>query len=229
MRKWCAPLFFLFISTTSIFGQATSSTTPAQEGAATVARTVRLDATPPDAPFKIVKVMLNGAAVEPDVPFQGGDDWFNQIRVVIVIKNMSRKNLVYATGQLRFPETGDATAEHLAVMDRISVGRRPEHARSSDVASRRQAHVDGAEILVRPGQEIAVPVVDPFDYIKTAIEARQPLSSVTICEIGLHTLYFDDGTSWRSGLYFRADPSTPGKYIRISQKEFETGNREASQ
>jgi len=99
MCKWWALLFFLFISTTPSFGQATSSSTPAQGAAATVARTARVDATPPDAPFKIVRVMINSAEVEPDVPLQGGDDWFNQIRVVI--KNTSRKNLVYATGQLR--------------------------------------------------------------------------------------------------------------------------------
>jgi len=99
MCKWWALLFFLFISTTPSFGQATSSSTPAQGAAATVARTVRVDATPPDAPFKIVRVVINSAEVEPDVPLQGGDDWFNQIRVVI--KNTSRKNLVYATGQLR--------------------------------------------------------------------------------------------------------------------------------
>jgi hypothetical protein len=225
MCKWWALLFFLFISTTPSFGQTTSSSTPAQGGAATVARTVRVDATPPDAPFKIVKVMINSAEVEPGVPFQAGDDWFNQI--CVVVKNTSRKNIVYVWGQLRFPETGDATAEHLAVLDRIGVGRRPEHARSSDVTSRNagipvwaRAQVDGAEILVPPGRETAVPVVDPFDHIKAAIEARQPLSSVTICEIGLNHLYFDDDTSWLSGMYFRADPSTPGKYIRISQKEF---------
>ena len=206
------------------------SNVAAQEQAAAVPRTVQLDGIPTDAPVKIVRVMLNGAAVEPGVSFQAGDDWFNQIRAVI--KNTSRKNLVYAAGQLRFPETGDATAEHLSVMDRISVGRRPEHAGSSAGTNRRnavglQAHVDNAEILVRPGEEIAVPVVDPFDSVKAAIEARQRLSSVTICEIGINQLYFDDGTSWLSGLYFRADPSMPGKYVRITQKEFETNEGES--
>src|SRR5579864_4276914 len=171
----------------------------AQEQAATVARTVQLDAIPADAPFQIAKVMLNGIEIKPGIPFPAGDDCFNRLQVVI--KNASQKNIVYAMGQLRFPETGDATAEHLAVMDRISVGRRPEHARSADSSSRRSAaglqpHIDGAEILVRPGQEITVPVVDDFDAIKAGIEARRPLSGVTICEIGFHTLYFDDGTSW---------------------------------
>jgi hypothetical protein len=162
---------------------------PAQEGAAAVARTVQLDAMPPDAPAKIVKVMLNGTEVKLGVPFQAGDDWFNRLQVVI--KNMSEKNIVFAAGQLRFPETGDRSAEHLAIMDRFSIGRRPEHARSSSVTSRPgavglQAHVDGAEILVGPGQETAVPIVDPFDHIKAGIEARQPLSSVTIT--GLHSI-----------------------------------------
>lgn len=203
--------------------------TPAQEKGRAIPRTVTIDALPPDAPVRIVKVLLSRAEVIPGVSFQASDDWFD--RVEVVVKNTTTKNLVYVGGQLRFPETGRATADHLAVMDRISVGRRPEHARSADTLSREgpsglRAHVNGAEILLRPGQEIAVPAVDPLDRIEAAMEATQPLSSVTVCEIGIHTLYFDDGSSWLSGLYFRADPRTPGSYVRISQQEFETTRAE---
>ena len=202
----------------------------AQEMGKTVARTVQFDPIRTGAPFKFIKVYLNGVEVEPGVPFQASDRWFNRLQVVL--KNVSAKNLVYVAGQLRFPQTGDASAEHLAAMDRISIGRRPEHARSADLNNRRNAaglwaHVDGPEILVRPGQEIAVPVVDPFDAIKTAIESRQSLSTLTICQIGINQLFFDDGTEWLSGVFFRADPSGPGRYVRISQKEFEASDMEA--
>ncbi len=197
---------------------------PAQESGTNVARTVRFDAVPAGAPFKFVKVLHSGVEVEAGVPFQASNDWFNGLQVVI--RNVSRKNLVFAMGQLRFPETGDERAENLAVMDRILVGRRPEHARYSAVAGLSSRDPSSAPILVRPDEEVAIPAIDPLDRIQSAMEAKRPLFSVTICEVGIHTLYFDDGTSWISGMYFRADPRTPGRYVRISQEDFENMNRE---
>ena len=68
----------------------------------------------------------------------------------------------------------------------------------------------------------AVPVVEDVQRIKKMIESRRPSSSVTTCAIGINTLYFEDGTDWLSpGLYFRADPNTPGRWVRISRKEFD--------
>jgi hypothetical protein len=199
----------------------------AQDAGAMAPRTIQLEPAPlpkdlvvriPDNLVKIVKLMLDGVEVKPGVPFQAGDNWFDRIR--IVIKNVSPKKIVFADGYLRFPETGDATAEHLAAMGRILVGQRPEHARNS-FTGMKYNDAPSAPILIAPGQEIAIPVVDDFDRVRATIESRQPLSSVTTCVVGLTTLYFDDGTKWLSGLYFRADPSTPGRYLRISRKEFD--------
>jgi hypothetical protein len=137
-----------------------------------------------------------------------------------VIKNVSAKKIVFVSGQLRFPETGDASTEHLAVMDRISIGQRPEHARRS-VTAPGYHDAPSLPLLLGPGQETVVPVVDNVDRIRRMSESRQPISSVTTCVVGITTLYFDDGTEWLSGLYFRADPNTPGRYLRISREEFD--------
>ena len=194
----------------------------AQNESATAPRTVQLEPSLPRDLVKVVRVMLDGVEVKPGIPFQAGDDWFNQLKVVV--KNLSTKKIIFVAGQLRFPETGDTTAEHPAAMDRISIGQRPDH-----VTGRRFNDVPSAPILVGPAQEISVPAADNFDRVKTAIEGKQPLSSLTKCAVGITTLYFDDGTMWVSGVYLRADPSTPGRYVRISRKEFEAYSQEAPQ
>jgi hypothetical protein len=96
---------------------------------------VTLEPSIPNDLAKVVRLILDGVEVKPGVPFQAGDDWFSQLR--IVIENVSVKKIVFVAGQLRFPETGDATAEHLAVMARILVGQRPERALHSSVTGRR--------------------------------------------------------------------------------------------
>lgn len=192
----------------------------AQSGSATAPRTVTLEQSMPNDLVKVVRLILDGVEVKPGVPFQAGDDWFSQLR--IVIENVSVKKIVFVAGQLRFPETGDATAEHLAVMARILVGQRPERALHSSVTGRRPDDVPSVPILVGPREEVTIPVVDDVHRIKKMIESRQPASSVTTCVVGVTMLYFEDGTNWLSpGLYFRADPNTPGNYVRISRKEFD--------
>jgi hypothetical protein len=63
---------------------------------------------------------VGNVAVAPGVPFLAANDWFNN--VVVVVENVSTKKIVLISGQLRFPETGDATAENLAVLARIAAG-----------------------------------------------------------------------------------------------------------
>jgi hypothetical protein len=188
----------------------------AQGGSATSPRTVTLEPSIPNDLVSVVKLTLDGVEVKPGIPFPAGDDWFGQIG--IVIENISAKKIVFVAGQLRFPETGGATAEHLAVMARISIGLRPRGVREG----RRPDDVPSVPILVDPSQEVTVPVVEDVQRIKKMIESRRPSSSVTTCAIGINTLYFEDGTDWLSpGLYFRADPNTPGRWVRISRKEFD--------
>jgi hypothetical protein len=193
----------------------------AQDRTTPRSRTVQFEPSLPNDLVRVVKVVLDDVEVRPGTSFRASDDWFNRIKVVI--KNISPKTIVFAAGQLRFPETGDATAEHLAVMDRISIGQRPEQ------AGRRPNDVPSTPILVGPGQEVTIPVVDNLERTKAAIASRQPLSSVTTCAIGLTTLYFDDGTLWLSGVYFRADPSAPGRYVRTSREEFDVQRKEDPQ
>jgi hypothetical protein len=199
----------------------------AQTAGAELPRTVRIEPSLPDDLLKVVRVTVANAEIKPGVAFRANDDWFGEITVVF--KNISTKRILFVEGQLRFPETGDATPEHLAVMERIVVGQRPDHAKRSSAAGRSFRDAPGPSILVDPGQEISLSTVDPIDHVRRMIETRQALATVTTCVVGINRLYFDDGTEWLSGLYLRADPSTPGRYVRISRREFEASGQVASQ
>jgi hypothetical protein len=192
----------------------------------------------PDDPIKIVKVLLDGVEIKTGlqayptdkagVPFQAGDDWFNHITVVL--KNISAKKIVYADIRFFFLDPlGDGTPKHPMVGDGNAVGEKPRHARYSHGELR--AEDARKPVLIAPGQEFSLLAIDPdrFDEVKQNIENFKPLSSITSIRLGIGEVYFEDGTRWTPGVHYRPDFSTPGKYIVISQKEFDAYRQEASQ
>jgi hypothetical protein len=208
----------------------------AQAGSATALKTVILDRSLPrpllpDDPIKIVKVLFDGVEVKtglhayptdkPGVPFQAGDDWFNHLTVVV--KNISAKPIVYASIVTLFSET----ANHIA--EGNETGERPRHARYSHGVPTTDAA--RPPILIEPGQEFRLPAIDPdrFDEVKQAIETRQPLSAITTMSAQLGEVFFADGTRWIGQVHYRPDFRAPGKYVGISQQEFDAYRQEASQ
>jgi hypothetical protein len=181
----------------------------------------------PDDPVKIVKVLFDGAEIKtglhalptdtPGMPFQAGDDWFNHLTVVL--KNISAKKIVYADIQTFFPTLAQGN----------ETGERPEHARYFQGSRRDDPARD--PILIEPGQEFSLPAIDPkrLGEVKQAIESLDSLSAVTSVRLELGTVYFGDGTKWAGGVHYRPDYALPGKYVRVSQKEFDTYRLEVSQ
>ena len=195
----------------------------AEDGGTTAPRTVQLERSFPKDPVKIVSIMEANVEVKPGVPFQDGDEWFKNLSVVI--KNLTKKKIVSVTVQVNFPETGDGSQAHPTVGDQSSIGQTPEHGRYSGRTGRRLDEPVRDPILVGPGEEVTVPVIsrlgaDHFEGVKSMIQNRQSLSSVTTCVVGLTTVYFDDGTKWAWRVYYRPDTSIPGKYNIISFDEF---------
>jgi hypothetical protein len=204
---------------------------------ATSMRNVQLAPSLPD-PVKIVRVLLDGVEVnaghqalpadKPGVPFRAADDWFNHL--TIVLKNTSKKKVAYADIRIFFLDLGNGTAQRPLVGDGNQIGERPKHARYSTTRGAWQNDPSRNPILIEPGQEFSMPAIDPnrFDEVKQNIEDKQPLSSVTNIRFDVATVYFEDGTKW-GGAYFRPDFRAPGKYVHISQKEFEDYRQEVSQ
>jgi hypothetical protein len=186
-------------------------------------RTIQVEPKVPADLIKVAKIEVGSVAVVPGVPFLAGNDWFNN--VVIVVENVSTKKIVFISGQLRFPEIGDTTPENLAVLARLAAGRRSDAdlARAKTVGDLR---LIPPHISLAPGSQIVVPIVEPPHRIDALIEKKQALSSITQCVVGVNSIFFGDDTLWISGVYFGSDRATPGKHPRISREEFESYQRE---
>jgi hypothetical protein len=165
---------------------------------------------------------------KPGVPFQAADDWFNHLTVVL--KNDSEKRVVYADIRVFFLDLGNGTQQHPMIVEGNQIGERPKHARYSTIQGAWQNDPARDPILIELGHEFSLPAIDPerFDEVKQAIEGRQPLSSNTALRLDVSTVYFEDGTKWGGG-YFPPDFSGPGKYLHISQKEFDAYELEQPQ
>lgn len=194
-------------------------------------RRVRLNSKEPDDPARIVVVKEGNMDVTPGVrpykswegkPFQADDDWVKNL--TFVVKNLSKKEIVAASLDVIFPETGTGSWASPVYGPDISLGRRP--ARYVRVGGTDQKELRPAEttppLHILPGQEMTISFAQHYDQITEAVEQQpHPIANLTICTVQLVGVYFSDGTMWAQGTQFeRADPNAPGKYVRISADEF---------
>jgi hypothetical protein len=88
-----------------------------------------------------------------------------------------------------------------------------------------------ASFELATGEEFTMPIEDPRDYaaLRTRIEERLPISSVTAMESQAVTVFFEDGTRWVSVNHGYSRPATqPGEWTRVSYEEW-AGKRKASE
>lgn len=194
-------------------------------------RRVRLNLKEPNDPARIVKVMESGADVTPGArpykmwegkPFQADDNWVKNL--TFIVKNLSNREIVAASLDLTFPETGTGSWGSPFYGEPISLGRRP--ARYVRVGGTKEEELRPAEttqpLHILPGQDITIPVSQYYDEIKKAIEQQpRPLAALRICTVQLYGVYFSDGLMWAQGEQFeKPDPNAAGRYIKISADEF---------
>lgn len=181
---------------------------------------VHLIRTPPPSAVAVTGVMNRGRLVEQDSPFKAGEDWLKDTS--ITIKNTSPRKIVFVSVDAQLPDTGLGTPENPRVAAGNSVGRKPEHAMYSAITGKLQHYAQGDPIDLEPGAEIVVPIISEKDYgdIKSLIEEKQSLSSVSRCEIWITTVYFADGTKWSPGHYWQPDTSRPGRYTPLSVRDW---------
>lgn len=193
-------------------------------------RRVRLNRKSPDEPARIMVVKEADVDVTPGVrpykswegkPFQAGDDWVRNL--AITIRNLSNKEIVAASLNVYFPETGTGRGDSPVFGDVISLGRRP--AMYAKVGGTNTETLEPAgtspPLHILPGQELTVPLAQYYPEIKQAVEQARPISNLSICNIVLQGVFFSDGTMWAHGHEFKKpDPNAPGRYIEMTADEF---------
>lgn len=216
MRKGLVSLIcFLFISITSIFGQAAPGAS---------LKTLRVFRTLPNAPIAIVRVLYQGKEVNPGVPFEAGDNWLDDISVVV--KNISSSDIILVSIMGDLPETGAGTKASPRVPAANTVGRRPEAAMVSPRTGRRYPEIASKPINLEPDKELTMSLLsrDYSEDFRSLVTAKQPLSSITQCDLSVAMIYFADGTRWAHS-YSEPDPTKPGRYKSISFDEWQEKQR----
>lgn len=165
--------------------------------------------------------------------FDAGDDWITDLS--FVIKNVSAKKItciIIFSGLVEAPfwqEEGQPKPPLLGFTQN-RVGQRPEHALHS--GDRTFPPDTNASFELAPGEEFTMPIEDPRDYpaLRTRIEERLPMSSVTAMDSQAVTVFFEDRTRWISVNHSYSRPAAqPGKWIKLSFEEWAGKQRTSEQ
>lgn len=154
----------------------------------------------PSDPVEItdLKLGLNEAPV--NKPMELDDEWLKDLS--FKLKNTSTKNIVYAVVELSFPDS-KATGNMLVYDFRF--GRHP----GGEVNPTR------GPLLLEPGKAIQVSLGERYAGIKKYLESRQAIATYNTLMIRPYVVFFEDGTQWSLGSYYRPDPERHGRYIKI--------------
>jgi hypothetical protein len=167
-----------------------------------------------------------------ETAFNAGDDWITNLS--FVIKNVSAKKItciIIFSGLVEAPfwqEESQPKPPSLGFTQN-RVGQKPEQALHSD--DRTFPPVTNASFELAPVEEFTMPIEDPRDYpaLRTRIEERLPMSSVTAMDSQAVTVFFEDGTRWISFNHsYSLRSAQPGKWTRISYEEW-AGKQKASE
>jgi hypothetical protein len=163
--------------------------------------------------------------------FDAGDDWLKDVS--FVIRNVSKKKITYLSVSCALFETNDWQVEFkkhstpdnpgLGQASNV-VGWRPKHALYS-VRTGLAVQPDSDKrppFELAPGHEFTIALQDPPGYaaLKSSVEARQPMSTVTACDAQI-SIFFEDETRWEDHQYRRA-AEQPGRWTTISFDEWST-------
>ena len=158
-----------------------------------------------------------------NAPFQAGEDWLENL--VIVVKNLSNKEVIAGTVSIRFPETGSGSPGDAFIGQSITIGQWPEYALHATRDGHR-ANIIGTEpISIKPGQEMKFTLAPYVSEMRREIETKRPFSTITRVALMLGPFHFSDGTRWASYSGFqKPDMNAPGKYAMITAEEFKKTN-----
>ncbi|MGA8503175.1 MAG: hypothetical protein WB683_16590 [Candidatus Sulfotelmatobacter sp.] len=159
-----------------------------------------------------------------ETAFDAGDDWITNLS--FVIKNVSAKKITCMIISSVLAETPSWQEESQPKTPAVGftqdrVGQRPGQALHS--GGRTFPPDTNPSFELAPGEEFTMPIEDPRDYpaLRTRIEERLPISSVTAMDSQAITVFFEDGTRWISASHSYSRPAAqPGKWTRISYEEW---------
>jgi hypothetical protein len=156
-----------------------------------------------NSPVEIAEVKAAKNVVELGRAFDADDDWLSTI--LLKIKNISDKPIVYLAINVNFPETR-ATGSMMSYP--VEFGQQP----GSKFPAKRDP------ILMLPGDTLDIPLDKHYSRIKSFVEYRSRITDIRKLELEIGFVIFADRTAWAAGDFLRQDPNDPDHYINIGDK-----------
>ena len=158
------------------------------------------------APLKIGAIKTKKGEILLGKKFVDSDDeWFQGLSVVL--ENISGKTITYIGAGFLFPrEVGDV-GKAPPLYKSLFYGLHPDAPEPSTI--------NRQPLVLKPGEKIAVTLFDP-DYfeVKDDLAKLEYIHSIKTIKFHLEEVYFDDGTSWVVGTWFRPNENKTRRPIQ---------------
>jgi hypothetical protein len=161
------------------------------------------------APVKLKFVKTKRGKFEIGQKFLGDDDWFNGLTVTA--ENTSGKTIIYMGVGFLFPKPADEGIEKEPPFYKSLIyGRHP--------SAPSEAALSNQPLAIQQGEAINITLSgNDFNAIKALLRELNYPASIKVIKFNIEEIYFDDGTGWIAGTWFRRDPDDPQKYIRVGK------------
>jgi hypothetical protein len=160
-------------------------------------------------PVELLALGNSQRAIKLSEKFTQDTDWLKEFNVKF--KNKSAKAITYLKIDLDFPET-KSSGNIMAFP--LSYGHNPMFSLSNEKVEK-----------VKAGEDVELILTEKkYEALKTFIETRHPLESLSKIDIRIVFILFDDETAWSAGNFLRPDPNDPKRYIPVASIEKEKTN-----
>jgi hypothetical protein len=162
-------------------------------------------------PVKVKTLKTKKGVEELEKQFDGEDDWFNGL--TIKVENISGKTITYLAGGFLFPRLAkDVQADSPPRYHRFMYGRYPQAPSDSALSSQL--------ISIKPGETLDISILQSeYDSIRQQLNDLGYPVSIREISINIEEIYFDDGTAWIVGSWYRRESDNPSKYYRIKKPQ----------
>lgn len=150
-------------------------------------------------PLEVMQIKTASGNFALGQKFAGDDTWFQTISAVL--ENTYNKKIVYIGAGFLFPRPQGEAEKGPPFYQQVSYGRHP------------QASIEGnlriPPLSLKPDERITISMADSSissGKINAALRQLKYTQSIKLIKLNLEEIYFDDGSAWVAGTWFRSVP-----------------------
>ena len=193
------------------------------QGSAPVKITIRRANYAIDDAVRIVGLRLDGNYYDFEIsralpPIDTTPGWLERLEIVVknVMPETSNKTLVAGTIQVECPGINNGPKEQM-IFDQFTLGIVPDRFRFPSGRPQMSSDTTKPPISVEPGQKVSFALGKDFDRMRGKIPSSGPYPD---CTVEPKVFHFSDETMWQPRQFYKSDPNSDRKYIKITPEEF---------